>query len=60
MKATTKKILTTVLVIIITVTIVYARISSKRMVAEGAFYSNSDYNALSACYQMCPQPNIDI
>ena len=51
MKATAKKILITILAIIITATIAYA---SKKMVSEGAFYNHPDYKALVACYQMCP------
>jgi hypothetical protein len=39
MKATAKKILITVLAIIITATIAYAKVSCKRMVSEGAFYN---------------------
>jgi hypothetical protein len=54
MKATIKKILITILAIIITATIAYAKVSCKRMVSEGAFYNHPEYKALVACYQMCP------
>jgi hypothetical protein len=56
MKATIKKILITVLAIIITATIAYAKVSCKRMVSEGAFYDHPGYKAFVSCYQMCPQP----
>ena len=55
MKATAKKILITILAIIITATIAYAKVSCKRVVLEGAFYDHPGYSALAACYQMSPQ-----
>jgi hypothetical protein len=56
MKTRAKKIIITILAIIVTATIAYAKVSSKSTAYEKAYYYNSPgYKSLVACYQMCPQ-----